>query len=105
MSSIVYPFYFQIYRREGAAWYVQESTTIFYNPTNITPTKLTHVEKQFGLTEEQVMIELFRVNGGKPGYYLGNLRTKKFYYCGTERENIRSTLQSLGIGRPDPVES
>lgn len=65
---------------------------------------LKHVERQFGLTEQQVVIELFRINGGKPGYYLANLRDRKYYYCGLEWEDIKTTLQNLGIGRADPVE-
>ncbi len=102
--SIVHPFYYQIYRREGTKWFVKEEGSVFYNPTNM-PTKLEHVERQFGLNEQQVIIGLFRVNGGKPGYYLANLKDKKYYYCGLAWEDIRTTLQSLGIGRADPVEN
>jgi hypothetical protein len=101
MYSIVHPYHYQIYRRSGAAWYVKEGGRVFYNPTN-TPTKLEHVERDFDLTEEQIVIELFRINGGKPGYYLANLRDRKYYYCGSKWEDIKTTLISLGIGRADP---
>jgi len=40
----------------------------------------------------------------KSGYYLANLRERKYYYCGLNWEDIRTTLQSLGIGRADPLE-
>jgi hypothetical protein len=58
----------------------------------------------YGTTKKKVVIELFRINGGKPGYYLADLRNKQYYYCGTEPEDITAQLQSLGIGRPDPME-
>lgn len=104
MSKIIHPFHYQIYRREGVDWFVKEDGKIFYNPTDI-PTQLEHVERQFGLTEVEIIIELFRINGGKPGYYLANLRDRKYYYCGLKWEDVKTTLQSLGIGRADPVES
>ncbi len=68
------------------------------------PIQLEHVERQFDLTEQQTIAELFRINGGKSGYYLANLRDRKYYYCGLNWEDIKTTLQSLGIGRADPLE-
>lgn len=103
MSSIVAPISYQIYEREGASWFAFDPSGVFYNATD-TPMNLKYVERQFGLTAQQVAIELFRINGGKPGYYLVNLRDKKYYYCGSNWEDIKTTLQSLGIGRFDPVE-
>lgn len=103
MLSIVHPFHYQIYERKGASWFVREGGRVFCNLTN-EPMVLKNIANQFGLTEEQVVIELFRINGGKPGYYLANLRKKKYYYCGLNWEDVRTTLQSLGIGRPDPVQ-
>lgn len=50
------------------------------------------------------MIELFRINCGRDGYYLANLRDKKYYYCGLEFEDINTKLKELGIGRDDPVD-
>ena len=105
-DEIACPIYYQIYRREGAGWFINDPISMFYNPTD-TPSKpedLTYIEKQYGVTGYQVAIELFRINDGKPGYYLANLRDRKYYYCGDRWDDIRSTLQSLGIGRPDPTE-
>ena len=101
VTKIVHPYHYQIYQREGASWFVKEGGRVFYNPTN-TPTVLEHVEQQFGLTEEQVVIELFRINCGKTGYYLANLRDRKYYYCGPIWEDVKTTLRGLGIGRADP---
>jgi hypothetical protein len=35
----------------------------------------------YGITEQKLVIELFRQYGGKLGYYLANLKDKKDYYC------------------------
>ncbi len=61
-------------------------------------------ELLYGISKQQVVVELFRINGGKAGYYLANLRRKQYYYCGEDWESIRVTLRSLGIGRDDPIE-
>lgn len=103
MSKIVHPFHYQIYKRAGADWFVKDPSAIFYNSVN-EPMQLENIAAQFGVTEEQVVIEFFRINGGLPGYYLANLRDKKYYYCGLEWESVKTTLRSLGIGRADPVE-
>ena len=46
---------------------------------------------------------LFRINGGKQGYYIANILDKKYYYCGTEWEDVKIKLKELGIGRDDPI--
>lgn len=102
MSSIVMPFHYQVYEREGVKWFVKDKGSVFYNATSA-HMQLEHIAYQFGLTEQQVVIELFRINGGLPGYYLANLKDRKYYYCGVAWENIKQTLQNLGIGRADPV--
>ncbi|MHC5860321.1 hypothetical protein [Nostoc sp.] len=50
------------------------------------------------------MVELFRVNGGKSGFYLANIQGKKYFYCGQKWEDVKAKLRSLGIGRDDPME-
>ena len=103
MESVVVPPYIQIYQREGVKWFIYEGGEPFYNPTS-TPMDTEHVARQFNMTDEQVVIQLFRINGGKPGFYLANLCNRKYYYCGNESNDIRHTLRSQGIGRPDPTE-
>jgi hypothetical protein len=104
MESIVCPYCYQAYRREGASWFVKDPSRMFYNPTNTptAPADLEYIECQYGLTAHQVAIELFRINGGKPAYYLANLRDRSYYYCGLNWEDIRLTLQNLRIGGPEP---
>lgn len=104
MPKIVSPVYFRIYERVGVKWFAIEPSGVFYNPTDAIA-NLNSIVEQFGLKESKILIELFRVNGGKPGYYLVNLRDKKYYYCGLKSEDIKHKLVDLGIGRADPVEN
>nr|WP_306296913.1 hypothetical protein [Nostoc sp. TCL26-01] len=45
---------------------------------------------------------MFRINGGNAGYYLANLRDKKYYYCGDNWEDVKTKLEELGIGKDEP---
>lgn len=101
--KLVFPYYYRVYERKRTRWFVRDATRVFYNSTN-QPLDLQNVEQQFGLAVEQVVIELFRINGGKSGYYLANLQDKKYYYCGQGWEDIKHKLLELGIGRKDPME-
>lgn len=101
-TPLVYPSHYRIVQREGNTWHFTIGS-VFYSPRN-TPTNLRAQEERYGLTKGKVAIELFRINGGRAGWYLANLRDKKYYYCGESKEDVRTQLQALGIGRPDPPE-
>lgn len=101
---LVTPYHYKVYKREGTRWFALDASRVFYNSTG-EPLDLINVEKEFGLTVEQLIIGLFRINGGRSGFYLANLRDRKYYYCGLQQEDVKHTLRSLGIGRPDPTEN
>ncbi len=100
-TSVVHPLHYLIVNRVGTTWYFK-SGEVFYNHRHV-EIQAERREERFGLSKSQVAIELFRINGGKPGYYIANLRDRKYYYCGTEVQDVKDKLLSLGIGRPDPV--
>ena len=104
-NSIVHPQHYLVVRREGTTWYFSPGDGVFCNPRNV-PVSLLLEDRlhRYELTMSKIAIELFRINGGKSGHYLVNMRSKQYYYCGTQFGNIRTKLQSLGIGRPDPQE-
>ena len=102
MSKIVCPFHYKIFQRKGTDWFGKKPERVFYNGTN-QPLQLENIAEQFGLTDKKIIISLFRINGGKAGYYLANLRDRQYYYCGTEWEDVKTQLRSLGIGREDPL--
>lgn len=110
-TKLVYPACYRIVRREirdkRGCWCFSKSK-IFYNPLNLPieggDFSQVDVEVLFGTTKAKVVTELFRINGGKLGYYLVDLAKKQYYYCGATSEDVRHTLQNLGIGKPDPME-
>jgi hypothetical protein len=109
-TKFIYPACYRIVRREirdkGGCWCFSRSK-IFYNPLNLPiedgDFSQMDVEALFGTTKAKVVTELFRINGGKVGYYLVDLLDKQYYYCGATSEDVRHTLFLLGIGRPDPM--
>lgn len=100
-DTIVLPIYYQIVQKSGKNWTFKQSGEVFYNPAG-KKVCLSDREKVYNLTKQKIAIELFRLKAGRDGYYLANLRDKKYYYCGTEWEDLKNTLISLGIGREDP---
>lgn len=101
-STLIYPDYMRIVERRPRGWLFKKGI-MFYKRLPIA-IDFQDFELLYGISKQQVVIELFRVNGGKAGYYLADLRHKKFYYCGLSKENIKTTLLQLGIGRIDPQE-
>ena len=104
MSRIIYPSRFMIIEREPRQWsfYVNK---VFYNPSaREAPLKPNEILSKFDLDMSKVVIELFRINCGRLGYYLANLRDKKYYYCGENEDSVKEKLIELGIGRHDPME-
>ena len=101
-SSIIHPLHYLIVKRESITWYFKPGNSIFYNPRNV-PVNLALEDRlhRFDLSPQIIMIELFRINGGKPGYYLVNLRDKHYYYCGTDLQDVNCRLHNLGIGSAD----
>lgn len=106
-TKIICPAYYQIVRYDGRDWYFKQSKK-FYNPARvIVPSPLQDIDKlaTFGTERAKLVMEFRLMNGGKIGYYLADLKDSKYYYCGLTLEDVKVTLQSLGIGRPDSVGS
>ncbi len=97
--TIIYPSHFRIFECRSGRWFIK-NTDVFIGSNSV---KDDDIASLFSITEQQVVINLFRIDGGKSGFYLANLRDKKYYYCGENREGIKSQLRELGIGREDPI--
>lgn len=95
------PIYLQIYEREGTQWFFHGGKT-FYNPRGI-KTDFESILAMHNLTKIKVLVSMFRINGGKAGYYLADLRHKRYYYCGRALSDVKSKLRELGIGRDEPI--
>jgi hypothetical protein len=103
MTKLFMPYYYRVYERHETRWFVIDAQAVVYNNTDQS-LNLQNVEQTLNLTEKQIVIELFRINGGRSGCYLANLRDRKYYYCGLSFDDVKTTLHSLGIGRPDPLD-
>lgn len=95
------PIYYQIVRRQDERWFFHQGGKIIYNPSGF-EVKFKNLEEQYGLTKQKIVLELYLINGGNSGYYLANLKERKYYYCGNQSSGIKKTLFNLGIGRPEP---
>ncbi len=100
--TIIHPLHFQIIEKKGKTWYF-EYGEVFYNRTG-KPVPETDRETLFGMIKTKITVELFRINCGRDGYYLANLRAKKYYYCGLELKDLNAKFKELGVGREDPVD-
>lgn len=97
--TIIYPSYFRIFECRSGRWFIKNTDTFIGSNT----VKDDNITALYGVTEQQVVVNLFRINGGKAGFYLANLKDKTYHYCGQSREGIKTQLRSLGIGRDDPM--
>ena len=99
-TTIIYPSYFRIFECRNGRWFIK-NLEVFVTTTT---TNYEDIKALYGITEGQIVVELFRINAGKSGYYLANIREKKYYYC-IDRDGIKKKLLELGIGREDPIEN
>jgi hypothetical protein len=97
--AVIYPSHFRILYRETNGWSVNRGR-VFFNCTD-REYNFDDAWVRYGVNKKSLVIELFRQYGGKLGYYIVNLRDKKYYYCGLTDEDIQNTLYSLGIGRKE----
>ncbi len=104
---MIHPAHYQIVKHfvdpeRGRGWRFL-SQKPFYNPKNI-PFAEKEAYKNYNLTEKDIVIQLFRIAVGKLGYYLVNMRDRKYYYCGKDWEDVKEKFLELGIGRREPLD-
>ena len=97
-----YPLRYRVVRREGDTWFLQELGEIFYNPSGQHVADPNDIEALFGIRLSKVCVELWRINGGQPGWYLVDLRDRCYWYCGKSEQDVTNKFHELGVGRPDP---
>ncbi|MEH1788858.1 MAG: hypothetical protein V7L23_25580 [Nostoc sp.] len=101
-TNVYHPDYYRVLERRDGKWFLKLGE-LFYSKLPFA-VDMNDFKLLYGISKQQVAIELFRINGGISGYYLADLRQKKYYYCGAEVEGVKTKLRSLGIGREDPME-
>jgi hypothetical protein len=107
--SILTPgFYHVFYRNPDGRWgRVWRDTSIRVNSHPELPLNQADwdLEKLYGITEAEIHIALFRINGGKAGYYLVHPGERKYYYCGLESASIFDKFRELGFGAESPIDA
>jgi hypothetical protein len=101
-DTVVRPVYYRIIQRRGNGWAFKEGEP-FINLFNAPLLSQEDIFAAFETSMKKVAIALFRINGGKQGYYIANILDKQYYYCGTQWEDVKIKLKELGIGRDDPI--
>ncbi len=96
MSTVIYPSYYYIIKRQDGKWLTGGSLL-----TSNVSRGLTGIEK-FGITKQVLLLELKYINGGKPGFYIANVKDKQYYYC-QDWSEVKRTFLSLGIGREEKI--
>jgi hypothetical protein len=101
-SNIVHPDYIRIIEKKPQGW-LFKALKPFVTYKQVVD--INDIEALYGINEQQVIVELFRINGGRLGFYIADLRHRNYYYCGEEAETVKLKLLSIGIGRIDPYSS
>ena len=101
-DTIVRPIYYRIIERRGKVWAFKEGQP-FVNLSNAPDLEMEDLFSLFDTSMEKIAAELRRINNAKQGYYIANILDKKYYYCGTQWEDVKTKLKELGIGRDDPM--
>jgi hypothetical protein len=102
-SKVTHPDYIRILERKPDGWVIKKGR-LFYKRLPIASVDMNDLKLMYGISEQQILVELFRINGGKVGFYLADLRHKQYYYCGLTIDEVKTKLRELGIGRNDPFE-
>lgn len=98
-DDIIHPDYIRIIERKREGWLFKAMKPFSVRVPNI---DIQDTELLYGISKQQIIVELFRINGGRFGFYIADLRHKLYYYCGLEAEGIKPKLFEIGIGRRDP---
>lgn len=98
-TTVILPDYIRIIERKSGGWLFKAMKPFLTRKS----VDINDFSVLYGISQEQILIELFRINGGKLGFYLANLRSFQFYYCGLEAESVKSKLIEIGIARADPL--
>ncbi|MBF2085406.1 hypothetical protein [Thermoleptolyngbya sp. C42_A2020_037] len=100
-SAIIHPDYIRIVERKPNGWLIKTGT-LFYKRLAV---NFQDLELLYGVSKEEMLAQLSRLNQGKQGFYLADLRHRQYRYCGVSSDSIKPVLRELGIGRIDPREN
>lgn len=104
-ASIICPRHYLVVKRNERGWVFKPASSVLYNVGNVPlALGLDPLLEEFRTTQKEIVYALFRLHAGRFGYYLANLRHRRYYYCGLEWQDVKTMLLELGIGQVDPLE-
>ena len=95
-KTIYHPAYIRVIERRVNGWAFRHGEP-FINLYNFPWLSQKDLYATWGTSMKKVAIELFRINGGTQGYYLADLKDRKYYYCGVDFSSVKIKLQEIGI--------
>lgn len=99
-DTIIRPIYYQIIERRNKVWAFREGKP-FVNLFNAPLLDMEDLFSLFDTSMEKIAAELRYLYNARQGYYIANILEKKYYYCGTEWDDVKKKLLELGIGQSD----
>ncbi|RUS92363.1 hypothetical protein DSM106972_099370 [Dulcicalothrix desertica PCC 7102] len=99
-TTVILPDYIRIIERKESGWLFKSMKPF----STYLKVDINDFELLYGINKQQILVELFRISGGKLGFYIADLRHKQYYFCGLEAMNVKQKLLEIGIGRVDPMD-
>lgn len=97
---IIYPDHICIVEKTAEDWRIKNPQKVFWrSPDCQIPLERKSRAQTYGLTSKKIVIELFRKDLGKLGFYLVNMRDREYYYCGLTWSDVQEKLWEIGITR------
>lgn len=102
MGKALTPAYIQIVERKSDLWYfIQPSKIVSVRKVSCDSDFLVSREESYGLSKAKIALEFRLLTGAKEGYYIADMKNKKYYYCGGHWSGVKLRLLQMGIGRID----
>ena len=101
-SKLIVPDYYRIIECCEGRWFFK-AVKPFHTLLPIT-IDYEDTELLYGISKQQVINQAAQFRSGEEGFYLVNMRRKRYYYCGLEADSVKVMLLSLGVGRSDRQE-
>jgi hypothetical protein len=97
MTILIHPDYYRIFECRKGQWFIKKPK-VFYRNLYV---DFNDLELLYGITNNAILDGLETANQGKDGYYIADLKHRKYYYGGTDSDSVDSVFEELEVGHPD----
>jgi hypothetical protein len=96
-NAVYYPVFIRLVVRLEDRWRFLKGDP-FVNLYNCPRLSLNDLFACFATSLDEVSRELDRINNRQKGFYIANIKDKKYYFCGHNWKDVQSKLFDIGIG-------